>query len=316
MTAAAAVLIGDIGGTNARFALVADGRLHHLGRRRVADFADPESALRDVLGGVEATVAQALLAVAGPVSAGGARLTNGAWSFDPQGLARELKLARVELINDFAAQALALPALGRDDLVRLAGPATPADAGGMRAVLGPGTGLGVAALLPDGRPLVGEGGHATLAARTDEEWDTLRALQRSYGHVSAERALSGMGLVDLHAVHAARLGAPACRSAAEVTAAAAAGEPAAEAALSQFFAFLGTVAGDVALTFGALGGVYLAGGILPRLVERARASDLSERFLSKGRFQAYLEGIPLHLVVHPEPALLGLAHRARALEKA
>jgi glucokinase len=221
------------------------------------------------------------------------------------------------LLNDFAAQALALPALASEDLWHLGGPrAAQARQPAPRCVLGPGTGLGVAALLSDTDPVVGEGGHVTLAAVTEREWRVLGVLRARYGHVSAERVISGMGLVDLHAALVELDGGRAIDSAREVVAAAERGEAPAVEALALFFRFLGTVAADAALTFGARGGVYLSGGILPRMPDAVRASDFYDRFLSKGRFRTYLETVPVHLVVHSDPAFLGLAERARALQAA
>lgn len=308
-----AVLIGDIGGTNARFALVRKSGLETLARLSVADFSDPAAALKETLSEVNVAVRVALLAVAGPVQRSGtekagAELTNAGWKFDAKPLAETLGLEKVLLLNDFAAQALALPQLAAEDLVSLGGP-TEADPEAPRAVLGPGTGLGIAALLPDDIPLVGEGGHATLAAATDEEADLLADLRRLYGHVSAERVLCGDGLVTLYRT----LGGNHAVTAADVTAAVRQQDPVAIEALKFFFGFLGTVAGNVALTFGARGGIYLTGGILPRLVSEVSDAGLYERFVSKGRFRIYLEGIPLRLVIHSNPALLGLARQARRL---
>ena len=309
MSQTPAVLIGDIGGTNARFALVREAGPERLRRLTVASFADPAIAIKEILADADGPVDRALLAIAGPVTGPAAALTNGLWRFDAERLAAAVGLERVLLLNDFAAQALALPELAADDLVPLGGPGESADSAAPLAVLGPGTGLGVAAILADGTPLVGEGGHVTLPATTAEEAEVLETLRRRYGHVSAERVLSGEGLASLYQVVGGR---QAC-SPAEVTTAARDRDPAAEKALALFFGFLGTVAGNVALTFGARGGVYLAGGILPRLVPELRHSDLYLRFVSKGRFRQYLEAIPLRLVSHADPALLGLARLARQM---
>lgn len=311
MNAPSAVLIGDIGGTNARFALVRESCVESLGRLSVAAFPDPETALAGILAETKVPVRFALLAVAGPVQGAegtGAELTNAGWRFDARPLARSLGLEKVFLLNDFAAQALALPELAADDLIPLGGP-TEGDPAAPLAVLGPGTGLGVAALLPDGTPLVGEGGHVTLAATTGEEAALLADLSRQYGHVSAERLICGEGLVTLYRA----VGGSRAVTAAEVTAAVRQQDTAATKAIGFFFAFLGTVAGNVALTFGARGGVYLTGGILPRLLPELSRAGLYERFVSKGRFRVYMEAIPLRLVVHSNPALLGLTRRARAL---
>ncbi len=312
-------LLGDIGGTNARFALLyGDGELSAIEHRAVADHPDPESAIEAVLEQRGVRPDAAVLAVAATVEGSGtaarARLTNGAWSFESRALARRLGFAEVTLVNDFAAIALAVPRLAEAQCVRLGGGPGRLDA--PIAVLGPGTGLGVATLLPDQSVLVGEGGHVTLPAVDDREAALLAILRRRFGHVSAERVLSGPGLVSLHGAVAELDGHPVheARDGAEVVAAASAGCPGATSALDAFFAFLGSVAGNVVLTVGGLGGVYLAGGILPRLIEPLRASRFRERFEAKGRFAAYLKPVPARLIVEPDPAFLGLANLARGLE--
>ena len=184
--------------------------------------------------------------------------------------------------------------------------------GAPAVVLGPGTGLGIATYLPPPRGpavIVGEGGHATMAASDDREAAVLAALRTRFGHVSAERVLSGDGLVQLYETRAAiekRAVPP--RSAAEITETAIAGGDAdCAAALELFCALLGGLAGDLALTLGARGGVYIAGGIAPRVAEVLAASAFRDRFEAKGRFRAYLAPIPAWVVLHPAPAFLGLA---------
>lgn len=302
-----ACLLADIGGTNARFGLLPEaGEVQDIAHFAVADFDSAESAMRHYLERSGTRPEGAVLAVAATVSGGRARLTNGTWSFDAARLAAALGLRWVELVNDFAAVARAIPRLEPRQLVELGGGGGEGDA--PVAVLGPGTGLGAATLLPDGRVLVGEGGHVTLPAADDREAALLAILRRRFEHVSAERVVSGMGLVDLH--EAVReldgLTASGIEDAADVTAAAAAGDAPAQATLDAFFAFLGSVAGNMALVVGARGGVYLAGGILPRLVEPLLGSRFRERFEQKGRFRGYLESIPTKLIVEPDPAFLGL----------
>lgn len=311
--ASESVLIGDIGGTNARFALARDGGWTELARLKVAGFADARSALAQVLQRAPKPMRAAVLAVAGPVSDGQGQLTNGAWTFDAGALAGDLGLRQVLLVNDFAAQALALPHLAPEDSLALGGPDVARSGETTLAILGPGTGLGVAALLADGTPLIGEGGHVTLPARDAREWRIVEAMARHYGHVSAERVLSGAGLLALQRLLAERRGEATAASPEAVTEAARQGAPAASEAVELFLRFLGTVAGDVALTFGARGGVFLTGGILPHLRELARGGGLREAFLSKGRFRGYLDAIPLRMVVHPDPAFLGLARHASKL---
>ncbi|MFW6278136.1 MAG: glucokinase, partial [Halorhodospira sp.] len=226
------------------------------------------------------------------------------WELSALELAREAGVAWAEVINDYQALARALPVLEREQCTHLGGE-VPLP-GAALAVLGPGTGLGVSGLVPAATGwgvVAGEGGHVTLAPADDGEAALLATLRQELGHVSAEAVLSGAGLARLHRLlHGLE------RSPESITEALAAGEPQAARTMDQFLALLGNVAGNLALTLGARGGVYLAGGILPRL-EPARllASPLRERFLAKGRFRGYLEPIPLARIDDPERAtLLGL----------
>ena len=314
MAAAGPTLLADIGGTNARLALLHDDHgVTDVARLAVADFAEPLSAFRTYLdrhSGATPPVA-AIIAVAGPVEGNRARLTNGAWSLEAGELASDLGLSRVRLVNDYEALARALPYLGLDDLAPVGGGHPAADASML--VLGPGTGLGVGAFLPNpeggGRAVVGEGGHATLAAGDHREAALIARLRAEFGHVSAERVLSGPGLVNLARAIAAEdgLGAPPQTPEAVTEAAVSGACPACVAALEAFWRMLGGFAGDLALVFGARGGVYLAGGIAPRFADVLRASDFRARFEDKGRFRQYLEAVPSYVVVHPDPAFLGLA---------
>ncbi len=311
------LLLADIGGTYARFAL-AQGAQGAQGaqpgpvaRFAVADHDTPASALRAAIDELasDRRPRQAALAVAGPVTAGRAALTNGDWQFDAERLAAELELDAVHLTNDFSAVAHALPHLGPEDLVSLGGgEGVP---GAMLAVLGPGTGLGVSGLLrSEGRQLAiaGEGGHVTLAAADAEEAALLERLRGRFGHVSAERLLSGSGLVALYEALAEADGRASERlTPAEVTERALAeSDPHCHGALSRFCALLGGVAGDLALTLGARGGLFVAGGIAPRILPFLQASDFRQRFEDKGRFRAYLEAIPSLVITHKSPALVGL----------
>lgn len=254
---------------------------------------------------------RALLAVAGPVKAGQATLTNRGWVFDAASLASTLGLARVTVVNDFLALATALPALRGNDLLDLGG--GPGEPTGPRVVIGPGTGLGVAALLPPNLPLATEGGHATLPAHSPREAAVIALLRDRFGHVSAERCLSGPGLENLHQALRTLDGAGADpRDAATIAEAATQGTcPFCEEALRMFCAMLGGVAGDQALSHGATGGVFVAGGILPRLQGFLRASGFRARFEAKGRFRDWLAAVPTALILRPHPALLGLATLAR-----
>ncbi len=298
-------LLADVGGTHTRIAEAAPGGAPGAPVRYLnAGLDGLESAFEDYIraagvpGGEPLVVAAA---VAGPVRAGAVRLTNLGWAVDEAGLVRATGAVRARLVNDYHALARALPELPPPALVPVADrppePRTP------MAVLGAGTGLGVAGLAPCNSgwtAIPGEGGHVTLAAADDEEADVLAALRREFGHVSAEAVLSGNGLVALHRA----LNGSGPDSPEAVTAAAGDGDTAAGRTLDLFFRFLGTVAGNLALTFGARGGVYLAGGILPALRRPLVASRFHERFIGKGRFRGYLDGVPVWLIEDPEGAAL------------
>jgi glucokinase len=309
MTGSGAI-VGDIGGTNARFAWLDEaGRPVGASTLAVADYPGIVEAVEAFARGRRAS--RACVAVACPVEEDLIRLTNATWAFSKTAVRERLGLAHFDVINDFTAQALALPHLGPDELVAV-GPALPRRPGRPLAVLGPGTGLGVSALIPtDGRwvPISGEGGHVEFAARDEVEWQVHRRFGARYGRVSVERILRGQGLAELHAALAEIEG----RSldveptAASVTAAALSGEPAATATVLRFLSILGALAGDLVLTLGAFGGVYLAGGIVPRLLPLVPESPLRASFLAKGRMHGLLEAVPMQIVVAPSPALLGAA---------
>lgn len=315
---AADALIGDIGGTHTRLALCSAGTYGEIAVFRNAE----HGALAEIIAaflaarGAAAAALACRLAVAAPVNGREVTLTNRAWLISAPELEARFGFRQVRLVNDFAAVALALGALGADDCQALGG--GPGDPDAPRLVLGPGTGLGAALWLPAAGPefvLATEAGHATLAAADEREAALIAAVRRRHGHVSAERLLSGPGLAELYRAVAELEGRDAVALApAEVSARALAGsDPVAVAALGHFFALLGGFAGNLALGTGARGGVYLGGGILPRLREALAASAFRARFLAKGRFAAYLEAIPLALILHPEPGLLGLARAAAAV---
>ena len=252
-----------------------------------------------------------MLAVAGPVSRNSVRLTNRGWLVDGAAIGRALGIGRVLVVNDFAAQSWALPSLAGDDLHPLGGGA--AAEGAPLAVVGPGTGLGIGAFLPPGQVLVTEGGHASIATHDAREAAVVEWLRTQHGHVSAERVLSGQGIENLHAGLAAVDGVAAeALEAAEITRRALAGEDRrAVEVLDMFCAMLGSVAGDLALLYGAKGGIYVAGGICPRFPEYLAASRFRARFEAKGRFQEWLAAVPAWLVMRPDPAMVGLAAIAR-----
>jgi glucokinase len=304
-------LVGDIGGTNARFGLVSrDGAVLHTSIFAVADFTQIEDAIRTYLaqrGEFPAPRAGAL-AIAAPITGDRIRMTNHPWSFSVAALRDRLGLERLLALNDFTAAALALPHLPAADRLPVGG-GTPI-AGGAIGVLGPGSGLGVSGLVPVGprwRALTGEGGHATMAPASEREAAVLELLRHRFDHVSAERCLSGPGLVNLYDSLAALDGAAAApRTAAQITDPETA-DPRCREATAMFCAMLGTVAGNLALTLGAQGGVYIAGGIVPRLGARFVESDFRERFEAMGRMRPYLAAIPCYVVTHQLPAFLGCA---------
>ncbi len=317
LTESAPRLLADIGGTNARFAwqAAAGAPLQDLVTLACADHASLEAAVRHYLAGLTHGAPQACaIAIANPVVGDQVRMTNHHWSFSIAGLRQALGLARLEVLNDFTALALALPHLRADELRAVGGGA--AQPGAAIGLVGPGTGLGVSGLLPDGQggwiPLHGEGGHVSLAPVGRREQAVVDWLHQRHGHASAERAVSGMGLVDIHRALCAADGAPpplGTLTAADVTAAALSGSDArCVEAMSMMCAFLGSVAGNLALTLGAQGGVYIGGGIVPRLGDAFARSPFRERFEAKGRFRSYLAGIPVWVIATPQsPALLGAA---------
>jgi glucokinase len=318
-TASTTWLVGDIGGTNARFGLVApDGTLLHSRVLADADYpgiADAIDAYLADRGGLPRP-RRGAIAIASPVAGDEVRMTNHPWAFSISALQERLRFQRLRVINDFTAQALALPYLRDGDRNAVGG--GKAQPGFPIGVLGPGSGLGVSGLIPTGDryvPLTGEGGHATMPPYTERESAVLGALRRHLDHVSAERVLSGPGIVNLYNGLAEVDGVPARQyTAAQITDEATGKEDAmCQEATEMFCAMLGTVAGNLALSLGAKGGVYIAGGIVPRLGERFAASQFRERFEAKGRFRDYLAAIPTYVVTHNLPAFLGCA--AALMEK-
>jgi len=305
------ILLGDIGATNARFALLTDGTLGPVRWFEVCEYARFTDAVDTFVNGhgEQSSIASAVLAVAGPVDGGRCALTNCPWTIDRAELRDALRLAEVHVVNDFQATALSLPHLEADDLCALGGGRAVPDA--PMAVLGPGTGFGVACLVPGSQgPVViaSEGGHASLAAASRREDAVIDHLRQEFGHVSAERVISGSGLENVYRAIAALDGVePLPRNAAEITKAALNGTcPTARAALDMFCAMLGSVAGNIALVFGARGGVYIAGGIAPRIVDHLRRSEFRTRFEDKGRFRSYLEAIPSNVIAHSAATFIGL----------
>ncbi|MDA0978138.1 MAG: glucokinase [Proteobacteria bacterium] len=315
-TATAWNLVADIGGTNARIGLQnpVSHELHLVKRYAVARHDRFEDVLVHYLaeidqqGGWKSLPEKACLAVACPTDSDSVRITNSPWIIDRAKISARLGDIQVELVNDFAAVALAVPGLMPGDW-RQIGSGAPDD-GRPIAILGPGTGLGVCSLVPSAAGHIvidGEGGHVDFAPVSQREIAILNELSREFGRVSIERLLSGQGILNIYRALAkldgleARLDSPGAISAAALQGA----DAHAADSLGVFFDVLGSVAGNLALTLGAKGGVYIAGGIVPQLVELAEKSGMRERFESKGRFRTYLENIPVRVVMTEDPGLLG-----------
>jgi glucokinase len=306
-------LVADIGGTNCRLCLVhLDGavpRLDDIRDYRCADYPTAEACIQAFLDGVThiGKPRYAVLAAAGPVQAGTVRMTNNAWRLDEKQLAADLGMARVRLINDFAAQALAAPLLGEADVARI-GTLSIGMPGHTVAIMGPGTGFGLAALAGGVHSglLVTEGGHIAYAPTDQVERQVLEILARRHDRVSIERILAGPGMAELHAALEQIAGLPPSgMEAAAITRAAAAGDGAARTTVDRFCAILGSVAGDLTLALGAQGGVFIAGGIAPRLVNELQSGSFRQRFEAKGRFQPYMQAIPTHVITTAHAALRG-----------
>ncbi|MEL4178848.1 glucokinase [Roseateles sp. PN1] len=311
-------LLGDIGGTNARFAWVEapEVPVAHCVNYRCADYPTIADAISSyVAEHAPARPQAAALGIANPIDGDQVRMTNGNWSFSIQALKRDLGVEHLSVVNDFTALALALPSLDSSQLHALDGGSSVA--GEPLAVLGAGTGLGVAGLLalPNGTwcPLSGEGGHTTLAGQDAFEDAVVARLRLRFGHVSAERALSGPGLVNLYRACAEIAGQDLPElTPPEVLQRAEQGDALAKQAIELFCNFLGSVAGNLALTLGARGGVYIGGGVAPRLLKELRQSNFRARFEGKGRFADYLAAIPCFVIdAAVSPALDGAS---RALD--
>lgn len=312
------LLVGDVGGTNARFALarMVDGQIsidHHQ--------SFPASEHPTFLGGVKAFLdgcetkpTGGVLAVAGAITNGEVDMTNSPWQISEADLAT-LELNPIRLINDFEALAWGAPIVPEDQLASLGGP-VDGDPHSTVAVLGPGTGFGVSALVRDAHgnelAMPTEGGHACFPPGDPIEDEILRILRRRYTRVSIERLICGPGLLNMHRALAEIDGRQThVDDPAEITDTALR-DPNSPcgATLARFCAILGAVSGDIALTTGARGGVFIAGGIAPRILPFLKASPFRERFERKGRFQPYMEAIPTKVILHKHAALLGAARVA------
>lgn len=313
-------LVGDVGGTNARFSLVdGEGHLRNTKTYACANYGGLDEIIAEYL---EETAgkkrpAKAVVAVAGPVVDGEIEFTNLDWQVSETDLIASFGFDAIRLINDFAAQALAAPVLPATDLRRI-GPDLRGAPTCPIVVLGAGTGFGVGAVARSQHvdiAVATEGGHAGFAPHDEVEAQVWRRLQGLYGRVSVERVLSGQGLFDLYLALEDMAGrTPELADERAVVEAADAGDSGAGAALDRFCAILGGVAGDLALTHGARGGIYVSGGIAPRMGERLMSGGFRARFEAKGRLADYVREIPTYLITHPYAALVGCSRELAQLE--
>ncbi|WP_417688082.1 glucokinase [Roseibium sp.] len=310
------ILVADIGGTNARFALVEGPQAETLlcGATATADHVDISGAIRSILTQTSAKHPRtAIIAVAGPVTGDKIPLTNASWVIEPLKLIDDLNLDEVIVVNDFEAQALALPGLQGDDIEQI-GVGTPRPAS-TKFVLGPGTGLGAAAMIHAANtwiPVPGEGGHVEIGPVTDDDFEVFQHIERVGGRLGAEQILSGTGLPRLARGVCLAMGDERVFStASDVTTAAEANDPVAVRTLEVFARALGRVAGDFALSLLARGGVYLTGGVTPRIARFLTDGSFRAAFEAKAPHEALMRSIPTYIVRHPNPALEGLASFAR-----
>jgi glucokinase len=290
-------LIADVGATSSRCAVYGAGRIKGVRVYRNNDWPGLPELLSAYLEGAEARPAGLALAVAAPIDGDEIVMCNRNWTFKTSSFG-SLGVTRVEIINDFHAIAYALPRFDAGSRVEI-GSASQYRRGNI-AVLGPGSGLGMAAWIGGSAAMSGEGGHITLAARNSEEDRIIARLRDEYGHCSAERILSGPGLAALYkAMHGTPVDNPESITTNP-------DEPRNKATLDQFFLFLGNVAANLALITGAYGGVYIAGGIVPACIEQIKASGFRARFEDKNRYTDYMRAIPTWVITDPYPGLTGL----------
>ena len=309
-------IVADIGGTNARFALVTAKNggqfdIEHVQILKGANFANFEDAFSAYISGLDGIKpTSACVAIAGPVSQDQVTMTNLPWSFSQEAMRKQFNLDAFLAINDYTALAVATSRLPDSGLISiLPGTRKP---NGNKAILGPGTGLGVAGLVSAGDlwvPLPSEGGHTNMAPADEYECDILKAAIKRHGHVSAEVCLSGPGLVNLYqAIADVRGEKTEALGAQDVSGRGLEGSDAlCREALDVFCGFMGTVSSNVALTYSAFGGVYITGGIIPRFPEFFKQSRFSERFLQKGIMSHFVADIPVDIVAYEQTAFLGAA---------
>ncbi|MBN7821342.1 glucokinase [Bowmanella sp. Y26] len=306
-----AQFVADVGGTNIRLAQVVDGQITQVKKYLCNDYATIADAIRAYTQNFPALkFAAGCIAIACPVDKDLIKMTNHNWQFSKSALKAELALDCLEVINDYTAIAMSLPVLTDEQKVQIGG--GQAQAGQNIAVFGPGTGLGVGhltAIESGWQCLDGEGGHVDFAPIDELDLVIWRFLNKKHGHASAEEILSGRGLVQVyqalaeHAGQNAELSEPA-----DITQKALSGEcQLCLATLQQFCRVMGSFGGNLALNLATFGGVYIAGGIVPRFVDFLRDSEFRQRFEAKGRFKDYVAAIPTFVITEPDHGLIGTA---------
>lgn len=304
-------MVGDIGGTNARFAIWEDDQLHSVRVFPTIDYASPEKALLVYIEDLElqlGDVGSICLAVAGPVVGDDFHFTNSHWKINRPSFCAELKIDSLIMVNDFTAMALGMTRLRDDEYLTVRH--GKGDPNAAKVVIGPGTGLGVGTLLRTGdkhwTAVPGEGGHVDLPIGSPREALLWSRLMVDHEHVSAETVLSGAGLLLLYRVSCALDNIePMLKSPAAITSAALDGDAVAAAVLEQFCVFLGRVAGNNVLTVGGRGGVYIAGGVIPRFADFFMQSGFNRALAEKGLMKDYFDGVPVWLVTAEYPGLMG-----------
>lgn len=306
-------LLADIGGTNARFALeLSEAKIEHIEVLACNDYDTVVDAVKAYLSKVgNPSINFGAFAIANPVVGDWVQMTNHHWAFSIETTRQALNLEVLILINDFTAQAYAISKMPSSELIQIGGSSCEIHA--PKAVLGPGTGLGVSGLIPchDGSyvALAGEGGHTSFAPFDDTEVMIWQYAKKKFGHVSAERFLSGAGLVLIYEALANREGIKSSKMSPELISeqALSGKSPLCRLTLDIFCAMLGTISSNLALTLGARSGVYLCGGIIPRFIDYFKSSPFRTRFENKGRFDAYLAAIPVYVVLAKYPGIYGVA---------
>lgn len=310
------VLVADIGGTNARFGVISDqhAEVKLFGNVKTSDYASLEEAIQScVLDKTSLWPKGAVIAIAGPVSALKIDITNCDWEIEPENIIKSVGLSDLVIINDFEAVALALPALGKEQLIQLGGESGVHNAS--RFALGPGTGLGASGLIYSDHtwiPIPSEIAHTHIGPEGERQTQIWPHLTPAHGRITAESVLSGPGLLNLYQAICATDGVSAeTLSAPDIANAATNGNAQATEAIAIFSAILGRLAGDGALTFMATGGVYLSGGIPRKIAKHIEASNFREMFENKSPHEDLVKRIPVYLIIEEYPAFIGVAAYAR-----